>query len=145
MKNQRILKFRVWDIENKKLLPWEEIWYSVCKLPANSLKNQPEEIWFPFLCMAIYANTKYVVQQFTGLLDKDNNELYEGDLIIDDCEDEERENQFPMEIIFNNGKFCIKDLDHDYIDSMLHDSKIKGQIDGYLIGNIFENPELLNK
>ncbi len=73
----------------------------------------------------------YKTMQFTGLHDKNGKEIYEGDVVQHDAWD------YPFKVIFNNEKarfVCeLKTGLTQYIHS-------EGLI---VIGNIFENPELL--
>jgi hypothetical protein len=68
------------------------------------------------------------IEQFTGLLDKNGKEIYEGDIVLDCDED------INMDVIFENGIFCT-----------CNTNSIYEMDDIEVIGNIHENPELLNK
>lgn len=68
------------------------------------------------------------LMQFTGLLDKNGKEIYEGDLTS--CLGNK-----PKEVIFHKGCFCHKVGEKDY--------HIFGEKDWEIIGNIYENPELI--
>lgn len=75
----------------------------------------------------------YEVMQFTGLKDKNGKEIYEGDIVrLEQWEPE------IYEVVFNRGGFCFR---HSDTDVFYHDAKYieKGEV----IGNIYENPELL--
>ncbi len=54
-----ILKFRVWDLDNKKMIGTWEI---------NEFPN-------------LQSDEKYKVMQFSNFYDKHKNEIYEGDII----------------------------------------------------------------
>jgi uncharacterized phage protein (TIGR01671 family) len=81
----------------------------------------------------------YVIQQYTGLTDSNDDPIYEGDIIIDNQKQK-------YEIIFdeNHARYDLK---------VCGENKLRGQT-SYgteiyekkhieVIGNIFENPELL--
>ena len=83
------------------------------------------------------------LMQFTGLKDKKGKEIYEGDILQD--------KKAPIkgcdeigEVIFQNGKFQLKVLmvgkkGYNYFDLI-------NCIDDFeIIGNVYENPELLNQ
>lgn len=75
------------------------------------------------------------VGQFTGLSDRNREDIYEGDIIVCDM--------IPPEVvIFKDGRFATVPKDKPYRDTALIVSTIgEGCI---VIGNIHDNPELLN-
>ena len=79
------------------------------------------------------------IMQYTGLKDKNGKEIYEGDIIEDDCFGK---NETGLgKIVFNEGAFMVYDFEINDINGNLcgwQTERIK------VIGNIYENPELLN-
>jgi len=78
------------------------------------------------------------IQQFTGLKDKNGKEIYEGDIIV--C----RDGKYVIEDIESFAKFVMTQKD------LIKDAEQFGQQDAdtcmrsiEIIGNKFENPELL--
>lgn len=69
------------------------------------------------------------LMQFTGLKDKNGKEIYEEDIV--------RWNQtgYTQSIVFKHGAFCI--------GIELLSSYTEANLDIEVIGNIYENPELL--
>ena len=119
--NNREIKFKAWDKKNKRMATAFFI-ASISGLPFLTVKNNPIEI-MPIL-------SDFILLQFTGLKDENGKEIYEGDIIEYDFLPEGKDQR--SEVIFRNGKFCIKD-GNNYMPS------------GKVIGNINENKELLNK
>lgn len=77
-----------------------------------------------------------VVTQYTGLNDKNDKNIYEGDILNDNYE-----RWFVVFWKENEASFWIRKYNDDEIYPLTEDVKNEMQI----IGNIFENPELLKK
>jgi uncharacterized phage protein (TIGR01671 family) len=126
----RTIKFRAWDKKNK------QFWY---QFKISSLYGS---LYFP----DDMIREDWELLQFTGLLDKNGKEIYEGDIVkITDPYDEESKislvkcigDGFIVE--WNNG-FCGGDSDISLISWAMEDD-FKFEV----IGNIYENPELLKQ
>lgn len=77
----------------------------------------------------------YIIQQYTGLNDSLNNEIYEGD-IIEMTYDYIIERGF---VVWENNSYILKTIGEDSYAPLVIFPKDK------VIGNIYENPELLKK
>ena len=131
----RPIKFRVWDVKNKKVLP--ESYFAI--LGNGKLIVTLSGYYNDF------TNTNqddYVIQQYTGLTDSNDNPIYEGDI---------------LKIHYDVGGDVIGQVlyeaDHG---GYIFQWKRKGRnqdynnlncdlaFDSVIVGNILENPELLN-
>lgn len=122
MKN---LKFRIWDkVENKYIF----------------ITKREDYDW---LAVAVEYPELYDVQQFTGLLDKQSKEIYEGDII----KNNERETYNIWKVSFFQGVFGILGNDGKHYPlrefTKIGSSQSEIQIFLEVIGNIYENSELL--
>lgn len=122
------IKFRLWDkLGNKIVTPNKNIYLN---LLGQVVTDNPEngEI-IPF------KNDTYELSQFTGLQDVNGKEVYEGDILVSTSE----KNGNVYKIIYDTDlcsfMLSFKTLAH-YIESH---SELK------IIGNIYENPELLHE
>jgi len=75
-------------------------------------------------------------EQYTGVKDRNGNEIYEGDICKDICING---NEYaPLSVIFDEGAFSLK-YSEDYIPPLCDIDLDHIEV----IGNIYENPELM--
>jgi uncharacterized phage protein (TIGR01671 family) len=115
----RQIKFRVWDESQNNM------WY------INDL------YWFEENFVHSFdENPDLTFQQFTGLKDKDGREIYEGDIVDTYVS---RLGEYRLVVEYHAPAFDFftlpKPMEFQMCFSEINDPKI--------IGNIFENPELL--
>ncbi len=72
----------------------------------------------------------WVLMQYTGLKDKNGKEIYEGDIV-------EADGLLPSDVIFYESAFRTEEA----ADPLAYDDERYGGFT--IIGNIYENPELL--
>ena len=119
-----IPRFRAWDKETKSMNGMAEIYRN---------RNQEIEL-HP-------RDENIILMQSTGLRDKNGKEIFEGD-IVKVTDGDERTN-FPDGGI---GTICgLDEIFMWYIDGQVHNGLFDISQEYYIevIGNIYENPELL--
>ena len=120
---QRIIKFRSWDGSKIDYDPWGDEYY--CEgTPINDLFARP------------YRGQ--VFMQFTGLKDKNEKEIYEGDIV------KYQASLVPLtyeyyEVVYQACGFHFRELSKDVAEvSYLSPTKLE------VVGNRYENPSLLS-
>lgn len=119
----REIKFRAWDKKEKIMSQIDDF----------TGLNYSDEYEYKYVCAhRIIQWTDLEVMQFTGLLDKNGKEIYEGDIV-------ESLDGNKSEIVFDRGCFVLQ-----------HEPRIRRSFDfiaekNYfeIIGNIYENTELI--
>ena len=139
MKNREI-KFRVWDVKNKKFLNPSDI-----AINGNGNLLITDSGWYENFENQNLSD--YVVQQYTGFKDIDRKEIFEGDIIeLEVPTKDNNTKKLTATIDYGLGTFLVmaKSEDGDLFFPLLqefHDKIYKYQIK--IIGNSFENPEFL--
>jgi hypothetical protein len=132
----REFKFRVWDLEKKFYLNQDDEFHFY----------EPDRGWqcpIP-LCECLRDKKRYVVQQYTGLTDINNNPIYQGDIVKYIPSDfASGGNTRVGAVIFCNyfNGWAVKDATNYSVYNLNVPFMGLNRIE--VIGNIFENPELL--
>ena len=124
---KREIKFRAWDKWNKKMVDVKEVeWREGVVRKVISVFDVEKKNY------AVMAKD-FELLQYTGLKDKKGKEIYEGDIVK---WSPTREGGKVGQVIWNNlGLWHIKE---NYVDFPIG---VYSNIE--IIGNIYENPELL--
>lgn len=132
----REIKFRAWDYSKKIFLPTKTYAVlSVTEFGATGImltdfeEYREGEYFYPH---------SQVINQYTGLKDKNGKEIYEGDIILWDYE----------KIVVSYGIQGVDAFEGIGYNLWSHygqkqdGTRLQSEIE--VIGNIYENPELLN-
>ena len=135
---KRIIKFRFWSPLEKRFVGSPRIW---CRIDG--------------IIDVEHNHGDIIPQQFTGLRDNNGKEIYEGDILeINYSAGHERDSTYDIygkfQVILKNGEWKAvgENLwgdDEEYsVWGETTDYAIKKGVKTEIIGNIFENSELLN-
>lgn len=127
----REIKFKIWNLEKKQ---WENVLRWAISPEDGSVIDAHEPGVFTV------APFSYEIVQYTGLKDKNGKQIYEKDII-----------QWINYTTINDGEKNITVIEYDDKDASFY---IGGWYDrdfpdtskeALILGNIYENPELLDK
>ena len=137
----RELKFRIWDKKNNMFI---YVWDASHKRLAISLNG----LVYSGKYDDVLPENDYTIQQYTGLKDKNEKEIYEGDIVkalpatrygmgIDQGQHDYMLLRTPKIVLYKDCLFKL--FDKNDITSMNYciDNNVE------IIGNIFETPELI--
>ena len=139
----REIKFRAWDREKKKMV-YEDLF-----IPVNfdgtldlaiEYYNGNEKEEFKGEEGRYISPNRFILQQYTGLKDKNGKEIYEGDILWEEpkcVHQRERPRRHSVVVWHNNGwrRSCYNGKYEVHPELCVRELKV--------IGNIHENPELL--
>lgn len=136
----RDIKFRVWDKTSNRMLYHDDFERveldtknKVVTLIADEESDNSHEV------LDYEDGIEAEILQYTGLKDKNGKEIYEGDIL-------ERHEYWPIRIEYDKGCFMVRDLDKVRYNNLILNVPIcnfESINDWKVIGNIYENPELL--
>lgn len=130
----REIKFRVWDGKSFA-------YFSLFDLATG----QPTEYLFrEASTFSEYAAVRryidgLVIEQYTGLKDKSDQEVYEGDIVV--FRDDYR--TYNSVVVWDEGNAWFGTDDPAGSDSLSAVCTRNNRVDGNVIGNIHQNPELM--
>lgn len=118
----REIKFRAWDTEREIMAQVDHLGLDDYEVNMKDSECKRWRASYPYVCR---------LMQYTGLKDMNGREIYEGDIV----------KYFIGELAvikYMNGSFVIES--ENDLDCMI---SMYGKIE--VVGNIFENPELLEE
>lgn len=153
----REIKFRAWDgnrIRDVFKILFTETTGLIVYFTATESGKEPGHL--------IEQDSRLKLMQYTGLKDSDGKEIYEGDIVEANgsktilVKDNSDARKFVSPIFKNqyksdNGRFlfivywqnCFSQFNFNSLDQMVSIECNVGKRDFEIIGNIYENPELL--
>lgn len=126
----REIKFRAWDSDEKQMVS------------PDYIGRDGRAYW---TCHSIPTSSEHVMQ-YIGLHDKNDKEIYEGDIIktIPVHSSAIFKSYLLREIKFQNGCFVASSIDRpDLIAELSYYDRFQCDVEIEVIGNIHENPELM--
>ncbi len=123
----RKVKYQAWDQKEKFMLSWNVL---VAQFNLNNVLLRPEQCGLK-------------LREYTGLKDSHGNEIYEGDILeaVFELIDGELKNIMDAGVVvFKDYAFQVQTFE-DHHEPLHEWSQLSEEL--RVIGNIYENPELL--
>lgn len=139
--NKRVIRFRAWDGEKMSTFTLDIDSVGYLTKPPVPPKH------FDFT-----KNGFKELMQYTGLHDKNGKEIYEGDVLKWKGHNIIAKTKYTStgEVMFDKGAFIVRTPEQDedegaYLWTLIAEIGFEENKDCEIIGNRFENPELIDK
>ena len=150
MKTKREIRFRVWDSKAEHFWKdgssgedgygWNEDWLCITMDGQVAIFDSASSVYVKSISALTESyggesseQDRFVIQQFTGLKDKNGKEIYEGDILLFNLEGFEVKGV--VEYI-GNGFWIKNKRDGNFMPDIKYRE---------VVGNVFENPNLLSE
>lgn len=131
---KREIKYRAYIPNLKWIVPVVEMHFHLFNVEVDLSYGQGDTSDYNF--------DEVILMQFIGLKDRENKEIFEGDIV--EIQTDTREGFYKkdrFEIVWDNenSQFALKKMDTLYL--LGFNTNLQESI---VVGNVYENPELLN-
>lgn len=124
------MKFRIYNNQLKKYITPDE-WF---------ISGNGEVFYNDMMDGELVKCDNCIVQRFTELYDKENNPIYEGDILINSNK-ETKSNVYEKIVEYKFGKWILNDME-DIDDYWIDNTEVGDIINLKIVGNIIENKKL---
>ena len=124
-----IPKFRAWHNELGRMMSISDMWFNVDSLGEIGLNDT---IMNDYITV---SPDEIELMQSTGLKDKNGKEIFEGDIL--------KSNKYITSVFYERGAYCVKFCRTTNTTVTMNVISFIEKYKTKVIGNIYENPELL--
>lgn len=130
------IKFRAWDKKKNKMI-YIHSNDSILLKNNQAIVYREDQFYDDEECFCCESINDVELLQYTGLKDKNDKEIYEGDIVIANLKYFDIKNE-KCKVIFKDGSFGIQ---YGYCDDYF--KSFSAWDDFEVIGNIYTNPDLI--
>lgn len=136
----REIKFRAWDLDRKQMRGVMDVkWFDDGAMRVNATESQTA--YEPRL--KTKNVTEFVLMQFTGLTDRNGNEIYEGDIVT--AREKSNTATFTGYVHFLNGQYWVNYIGYEsyYVPLIQLVNAVYEPIE--IVGNVYQDKHLLEE